>query len=44
MSENPAAEIAIARGKRDYDKRQTLREQQDNREALRAMRERNLGA
>jgi SsrA-binding protein len=37
-------EIAIARGKRDYDKRQTLREQQDNREALRAMRERNLGA
>lgn len=37
-------EIALARGKRDYDKRQTLREQQDNREAQRAMREKNLGA
>ncbi len=37
-------EIGIARGKREYDKRQTLREQQDNRDALRAMRERNLGA
>ncbi|WP_026530377.1 SsrA-binding protein SmpB [Haematomicrobium sanguinis] len=37
-------EIALARGKRDYDKRQTLREKQDNREALRAMRERNRGA
>jgi SsrA-binding protein len=34
-------EIAVARGKKEYDKRQTLREQQDNREALRAMRERN---
>ena len=34
-------EIGIARGKRDYDKRQTLREQQDNREALREIRERN---
>jgi len=34
-------EIGVARGKREYDKRQTLREQQDNREALRAMRERN---
>ncbi|MCW2132715.1 MULTISPECIES: SsrA-binding protein SmpB [Crystallibacter] len=34
-------EIAIARGKKDYDKRQTLREQQDKREALRVMRERN---
>ncbi len=30
-------EIAIARGKKLYDKRQTLREQQDNREAQRAM-------
>lgn len=30
-------EIAIARGKKDWDKRQTLREQQDNREAQRAM-------
>lgn len=30
-------EIALARGKREYDKRQTLREQQDKREAARAM-------
>ncbi|GMA85957.1 SsrA-binding protein [Angustibacter aerolatus] len=30
-------EIAVARGKRDYDKRQSLREQQDSREAARAM-------
>ncbi len=30
-------EIALARGKREYDKRQTLRERQDNREAERAM-------
>ncbi|WP_028279177.1 SsrA-binding protein SmpB [Arthrobacter sp. H5] len=37
-------EIAVARGKREYDKRQTLREKQDNREALRAIREKNLGA
>lgn len=36
-------EIAIAKGKRDYDKRQALREAQDNREAQRAMREKNLG-
>lgn len=36
-------EIGVARGKREYDKRQTLREQQGNREALRAMRERNRG-
>ncbi len=35
-------EIAVARGKREYDKRQTLREQQDNREAQRAMRQREL--
>ncbi|WP_313812239.1 SsrA-binding protein SmpB [Glutamicibacter sp.] len=34
-------EIGIARGKREFDKRQTLREKQDNREAQRAMRERN---
>lgn len=34
-------EIGVARGKREYDKRQTLREKQDNRDALRAMRERN---
>jgi SsrA-binding protein len=30
-------EIALAKGKRNYDKRQTLREQQDRREAERAM-------
>lgn len=32
-------EIALARGKKDYDKRQALRERQDNLEAQRAMRE-----
>ena len=37
-------EIAVARGKRDYAKRQTLREKQDNREALREMRAKNRGA
>ena len=30
-------EIAVAKGKREYDKRQALRERQDNREADRAM-------
>jgi SsrA-binding protein len=30
-------EIALAKGKREYDKRQTLRERQDRREAERAM-------
>jgi len=30
-------EIAVAKGKREYDKRQTLRERQDTREAQRAM-------
>ncbi|GAA2112242.1 SsrA-binding protein SmpB [Streptomyces synnematoformans] len=30
-------EIALARGKREYDKRQTLREKQDQREAQRAI-------
>lgn len=30
-------EIALARGKREYDKRQTLRERQDRREAERAI-------
>lgn len=34
-------EIALAKGKKEYDKRQTLREQQDKREAERAMRQRN---
>ena len=36
-------EIALATGKREYDKRQALRERQDNLEAARAMRYRNLG-
>ena len=36
-------EIAVARGKKEYDKRQALREKQDNREAQRAMRYKNLG-
>lgn len=36
-------EIALARGKREYDKRQTLREQQDTREAARAMAARRHG-
>ena len=30
-------ELAVAKGKREYDKRQALREQQDKREAARAM-------
>ena len=30
--------IALARGKKEFDKRQSLREEQDKREALRAMR------
>ena len=38
-------EIAIAKGKREYDKRQTLRERQDKREADRAISSRrHLGA
>ncbi|RAX50939.1 SsrA-binding protein [Arthrobacter sp. AQ5-05] len=36
-------EIGVVRGKKEYDKRQSLREKQDNREALRTMRERNRG-
>lgn len=34
-------EIGVAKGKTEYDKRQTLRERQDKREAERAMRLRN---
>lgn len=34
-------EIALAKGKREYDKRHALRERQDNREAARAMATRN---
>lgn len=37
-------ELAVAKGKREYDKRQALRERQDNREAARAISSRkNLG-
>ncbi len=39
---NAKVELAVAKGKRDYDKRQTLRERQDKLEAERAMRSRNL--
>ncbi|MFV2144353.1 MULTISPECIES: SsrA-binding protein SmpB [Isoptericola] len=35
-------EIALARGKKEYDKRQSLREKQDVREAQRAMRQKEL--
>jgi len=36
--------LAVAKGKREYDKRQTLRERQDKRESDRAMSaRRNLG-
>ncbi|HWL59442.1 MAG TPA: SsrA-binding protein SmpB [Microbacteriaceae bacterium] len=34
-------ELALAKGKKDWDKRQTLRERDDRREAERAMRTRN---
>ena len=34
-------EIALAKGKKEYDKRQTLREKQDKREADRAIASRN---
>jgi len=34
-------ELALAKGKKDYDKRQALRERDDKREAERAMRSRN---
>ncbi|KFI59463.1 SsrA-binding protein SmpB [Bifidobacterium cuniculi] len=38
------AEIALARGKKEYDKRQALREEQDKREAQRVLRYRNMHA
>ncbi|WP_030148584.1 SsrA-binding protein SmpB [Mycetocola saprophilus] len=38
---NAKVEIAIAKGKKEYDKRHALRERQDNREAARAMATRN---
>jgi SsrA-binding protein len=34
-------ELAVAKGKKEYDKRHALRERQDKREADRAMRSRN---
>ena len=34
-------ELALAKGKKDWDKRQTMRERDDKREAERAMRSRN---
>jgi SsrA-binding protein len=34
---NAKVELAVAKGKREYDKRQTLRERQDKREADRAI-------
>jgi len=34
-------ELALAKGKKDWDKRQTIRERDDKREAERAMRTRN---
>ncbi|KFF31071.1 SsrA-binding protein SmpB [Bifidobacterium bombi] len=34
-------EIALAKGKKEYDKRQALREEQDKRDALRIMRYKN---
>ena len=41
---NAKVEIAVAKGKREYDKRQTLRERQDKRESDRAISaRRNLG-
>ena len=36
--------IALARGRKEYDKRQALREEQDKREALRMMRYKNMHA
>ena len=36
-------ELAVAKGKKDYDKRQALRERQDNREADRAIAARRRG-
>jgi SsrA-binding protein len=38
---NAKVELAVAKGKKEYDKRQTLRERQDKREAERAIRTRN---
>ncbi len=42
LGSHAKVEIALARGKKEWDKRQTLREKQDMREAQRAMRNREL--
>ncbi|WP_235866423.1 SsrA-binding protein SmpB [Serinibacter arcticus] len=42
LGSHAKVEIALARGKKEWDKRQTLREKQDMREAHRAMRTREL--
>lgn len=42
LGSHAKVQIALARGKKEWDKRQTLREQQDLREAQRAMRHREL--
>ncbi|HCX85392.1 MAG TPA: SsrA-binding protein [Micrococcales bacterium] len=42
LGSHAKVEIALARGKKEWDKRQTLREQQDMREAHRAIRNREL--
>ncbi len=42
LGSNAKVLIALARGKKEWDKRQTLREKQDLREAQRAMRRREL--
>ncbi|MCG7426907.1 SsrA-binding protein SmpB [Helcobacillus massiliensis] len=40
LGSHAKVKVALARGKKEWDKRQTLREKQDNREAQRAMRHR----
>lgn len=42
LGSNAKVQIALARGKQEWDKRQTLREKQEMREAQRAMRRREL--
>ncbi|WP_135848339.1 SsrA-binding protein SmpB [Serinibacter arcticus] len=42
LGSHAKVEIALARGKKEYDKRQTLREKQDMREATRAIRQREI--
>ena len=42
LGSHAKVEIALARGKKEWDKRQTLREKQDAREAQRAMRRREM--